>query len=43
MEMIDEIARQEVPALRASDLFKTVVTTASRARLLNVGPSGLHR
>jgi hypothetical protein len=41
--MIDEIARQEMPALRASNLFKALVTTPSRAWLLNVGPSGLHR
>jgi hypothetical protein len=41
--MIDEIARQEMPALRASNLFKALVTTPSRAWLLNVDPSGLHR
>jgi hypothetical protein len=41
--MIDQIARPEVPALRASNLFKAGVTTLSRAWLLNAGPSGLHR
>jgi hypothetical protein len=40
--MIDEIAEQEVPALRAFGLFKGVVTTPSRAWLLNAGPAGLH-
>jgi hypothetical protein len=41
--MIEQIERPEVPALRASNLFKAGVTTPSRAWLLNVGPSGLHR
>jgi hypothetical protein len=40
--MIDEIVRQEVPALRALEAFKILMTTPSRAWLLNAGPSGLH-
>ena len=33
---------QEVPALRALKPFKIILTTPSRAWLLNAGPSGLH-
>jgi len=41
--MIDEIARPEVPALRALRPFQIILTTPSRAWRLNVGPSGLQR
>jgi hypothetical protein len=39
--MIDEIVSQEVPALRALEAFKILMTTPSRAWLLNAGPLGL--
>jgi hypothetical protein len=39
--MIDEVAWDKVPALRASRLIKKIATTPLRAWLLNVGPPGL--
>jgi hypothetical protein len=37
----DEIARNRVPALRASRLIQAIATTPLRAWLLHIGPSGL--
>jgi len=39
--MTDDIAWDEVPALRASRLIKAIATTPLRAWLLHAGPSGL--